>query len=220
MQQNHQEDDRKERIREFSSACGNNLNAVKQMVEQHGQWLVTTAAPLCSAATANKLDILIYLLDNGAQINAIDAFGWTAFHYVAYDNSLDVLEYLWDNFPNERDRRTGSGVLWGRESLIHVAARGKSFRTLEYLINQEYFDIDIKDKSNNTPLHWAMKKDARNCSLLLIKSGADQDSTNNFNKKPIDMSINNNFREDILRDIEYIDTVFLDENEHSKCSIM
>jgi len=61
------------------------------------------------AASYNKIDIVKYLLDKGADVNVCDIAGDTPLHYAAYIGSIDVATCLLDcgavkNMPDNQDR--------------------------------------------------------------------------------------------------------------------
>ena len=83
-----------------------NLTRDKTMKKQFLFWLVVTALSIISPATAQEnerqgaggsgdfVDVLIMLLEAGADPNARDENGWTPLHYAAWDNNPDVITVL------------------------------------------------------------------------------------------------------------------------------
>ena len=54
-------------------------------------------------------------------------------------------------------------------------------------------DVNAKDKSGWTPLHWAASKVHNKTAKLLIKEGADVNAVNKDGQSPLDYAENENF---------------------------
>lgn len=105
--------------------------------------------PLMWACRNNSVDVINYILSNGADLYARDCFGQTPFLHACRGNTRGVLEFLARKGARihdiDRDGQHG----------IHHAARGNTREVLELLLQKLQADIDIKDWRNRSPIHHA-----------------------------------------------------------------
>lgn len=105
-----------------------------------------------------------------------DPFGrtsenYTPLHYAARRSSPDIVQYLIDLGANVNARTKRYQFTIGRYTPLHVAIQKPE--NLRVLIAAEA-DINIKDASGNTPLHWATFNIKRVESLnILLEYGAN-----------------------------------------------
>jgi ankyrin repeat protein len=64
---------------------------VTEFVNQAGK---DGETPLCAAAKAGHLEIVIFLVDAGADVNGLSAKGGAPLHFAAHFGRRDVVEYL------------------------------------------------------------------------------------------------------------------------------
>lgn len=170
----------------FENACRHGeTSRVNQLLEKYGSDVAKRHA-IHDAVKGGHPAIMHILIDKGAKINSLDPHGWTAVHYAAYHNHVDILASLCESYPQEVQRKTRSGLFHGAETLLHVAARGAASEALKWIIDKKYFDINVCDQNNDTALHWAVRKRAENCVLYLIANGANINAVNNQNFTPFD----------------------------------
>ena len=171
---------------DFEDACSKaEMVKISELLHNHGNSIAQRYA-LHAAAKSGQMNVVHTLLGIGINNNGLDVFEWSAMHYAAYRNRVKALACFCEEFPHDIEKRTGSGLFHGQESLLHIAARGKATEALKYLIEKKYFDVNVRDQNNDTALHWAIKMQARGCALLLIANGADIHARNSSNRTPFD----------------------------------
>jgi ankyrin repeat protein len=73
---------------------------------------------------------------------------------------------------------------------------GNCKKILDLLLKNIDYTIHINEKySNNTPLHYAVIKNRKDCILMLLEHGADPSILNNDNKTPLDIANEDNYIE-------------------------
>lgn len=116
-------------------------------------------------------EIAKVLLDNGADIKALDMMGASALHYAAQRGEASLIELLVSRGAdvNQRDK-SGRGVLhWacalsGERKIAAVNALLKHCKNI---------DVNRADKKGFTPLHLAIMANDKELVDLLLKAGAD-----------------------------------------------
>ena len=107
---------------------------------------------MCRAENGNK-DPLKILLENGADVNAVNNEGQTALHLATFRTSKSYIECL--NLLIEYKANVGLEDNQGRTALHWAAEKGND-ETLESLLKETQEDvISSKDRDGNTPLHLA-----------------------------------------------------------------
>ena len=66
---------------------------------------------------------------------------------------------------------------------------------VKYLIEELKCDINAKNNSKSTPLHWASLNGKKDVVLYLLDKGADFEAINNNNKKASEVAYDNDFYE-------------------------
>jgi len=91
------------------AAYNNNLGSVAYLImngtniyepyteEMLFNWYFYGRTPIIAAAAEGHLDIIEYLVQNGANINSKALHGWNSIHYAAPGGQLKVVEYLIKN---------------------------------------------------------------------------------------------------------------------------
>ena len=121
---------------------------------------------LIQAAKKGNVELVKSALDNGANVNAKDADGWTALHQSALYGPKEVVELLIakgaDINAKERDR-------WAP---LDQAAYNGHIEIAELLISKGA-DVNTKNNMEMSPLHHASIKGHKEIVQLLISRGAD-----------------------------------------------
>lgn len=104
------------------------VEALKQSLEAKG---LVERTPLLAAARGNKLDIIRWLIDQGANINAKSASGDLAIHFAAQSNSSDALKFCVEILNQDLEVRDALG----NTPLLSAVEYG-SLNTVSWLIEQ------------------------------------------------------------------------------------
>src|SRR5687768_9958761 len=88
-------------------------------------------------------------IEEGADVNAIDALNRTPAHIAAYFDHKDCLQELVqsDASVNARDSQ--------QKLPLHHSAFVGSYECINYLISRKEIEVNAKDYLNRTPLHYA-----------------------------------------------------------------
>jgi ankyrin repeat protein len=195
------------------------LAVVKLLVEKFRADL-KSGLHLLAAAHAGHQDIVVLLIQHGADVNACDAEGGTALHAAAYSGHLNCVVVLLEAsaLVSKVDNR---GV-----SPLHIAARNGHVDVLRTLLDklesvseankadlhgmrvlhhavghpkcvelliERKFPLDDQDATGSTPLHRAVSMNKVVDATVLIRAGASLDITDVHGKTPL--SIDNSMRE-------------------------
>jgi len=95
---------------------------------------------VCKASEFFHLPLLVFMLENGANINANCKKNWTPLHYAANNGHISVVEYL---VNQQADINPKSGINF-YETPFHFAAENGHLSVVNYLVNQKV-DINTKD---------------------------------------------------------------------------
>lgn len=111
------------------------------------------------------------LLEAGADVSVKDNQDWTALETTLGMERLDIAEILIHNGADVNGR--GSG-----KSALLLAVKKNDAETIRRLISRYGADVNVKDRQNLTPLHWAFKYNNNDSHLgvikVLLKKGADR----------------------------------------------
>jgi len=129
--------------------------------------------PLHLAFQNSNLKAAECLLDCNANINAEDKFGMTPLHYAAKHHQEQIVNLLIQYLAKiTKDQ-------YGRTPLHLVCENVSNFEPRDPLKCCEILSkpeiVNVRDRCNKTPLHYAMEADVPNPGMvdLLIKNGAD-----------------------------------------------
>jgi pectate lyase len=137
--------------------------------------------PLHSAVRGGYKDIIELLIANGADVNIKNNQGQTPLEIALINNRSDIVELL---------------VAKGADVSLHTAVLIGDLAKVKSLI-EEAADVNTKDASDNTPLHYAVQGRNRDLVEFLIASGADVNAKNNQGQTPLDIASTRR-REDIV----------------------
>jgi ankyrin repeat protein len=130
-------------------------------------------------------DLVKFLVDQGADVNAKDSGGYTAPMCAAQMADLAIVKYLVDKGADVNTRWEGrydyaaaSGQnMWGpcwalQEPALALAAESESVEIMEFLIDKGA-DMNVKDECGCTALLRAVQWGRPHVAKFLIKKGAD-----------------------------------------------
>jgi ankyrin repeat protein len=126
----------------------------------------TGETPLHRAIKQSHVNVIEFLLSNGAAIEARDNRGDTALHAAAETGHKAVVESL---LHKKADARATNRDGW---TPLHFAAQ-KGFRAIAELLIESGADINAKDARGATPLHLAVANGYRAVAELLISGKAN-----------------------------------------------
>ncbi|MFC2141340.1 ankyrin repeat domain-containing protein [Acidobacteriota bacterium] len=199
----------------FTAARKGDFTTAKYLLEKYSDMknVKDTGGWTLLHATYNSRELVEYLIENGADINARSDGQWTPLHNQAYKGSLDSVELLlqhgadieaktsfghtpllssirWDRVEvTELLLKKGANVNptteLGRTPLIISAIEGNLELVRLFLDN----DADISIKDNNykkTALHFAALYGQLDIVDALVKKGANVNETDADRKTPLD----------------------------------
>ncbi|KAL4528758.1 hypothetical protein Ndes2437A_g03302 [Nannochloris sp. 'desiccata'] len=154
----------------WKAAAYGDFDALKRYADE-SPGILTTPDPdgyhcLQWAALNNRVAVITYLLDQGSDINAIDATGQTALHWTAVRGAIPALETL---------LRAGADISIADSrgyTVCHVAAQYGQTAVLYHLAMKWGADTDGLDNDERTPLHWAAYKGFADTARLLLVIGS------------------------------------------------
>lgn len=135
------------------------VNAQEKRIFKH--------TPLHIAAEWGPLEIVQFLLDKGANVNAKSTQGNTPLHYAAKQNEAAIAQLLLERGAAINDQRSLDG--WAP---LHFAAFNNSTETLQLLLERGA-NVDIQNKDKETPLVLATRKDHAGAAQLLLEYHAN-----------------------------------------------
>ena len=142
---------------EFLVAKGAKIDAQ----EQTDSW-----KPIHTAARYGEKDKVQLLIDQGADVNAKDAEGYTSLHYAAENGHKEVAELL---IAQGADVNAKDAQGWRP---LHRAAHG-GHRDVAELLLDKGADVNAKNKWGGTPLRSAVPAGHKAVVELLVAGGAD-----------------------------------------------
>lgn len=125
--------------------------------------------PLHHAVKEGHLEMVKFLIKQGASIDRGSSSGRTALHSAAEFGNLDILKYLVKRGADVTNRDP-----LGR-TVLHLAVWFDNLDTVEYLVELGV-DINSKDDKGRTALHLASKSGNLDILKYLVERGADVNS--------------------------------------------
>ncbi|MGV8118602.1 MAG: ankyrin repeat domain-containing protein [Candidatus Xenobiia bacterium LiM19] len=120
---------------------------------------------MSAAISHNDISMVEYLLDSGADINAMDSTGSKPLEEAVSYGRLDIAKLL-----ISRGADINAGDKCGN-TLLHIAVMGKNTELVELLVSKG-LDINVKNNDGRTPLDDALKY-SRNLLNVLDALGVD-----------------------------------------------
>jgi ankyrin repeat protein len=116
------------------------------------------------AAASNNVDLLGFLIAEGADVNATEGFGFGALHAAAKAGQCQAVEMLLrveKINPNIAD-------IWGTTPL-HMAVDWNRERVVALMLQKKKIDINAKDSSGKTPFYVAARAGRRKIVRLFLE---------------------------------------------------
>jgi palmitoyltransferase len=116
-------------------------------------------------------------------INNKNNEGYSSIFFASSKGNIKIIATLIKNNANFRDKsNTGLNVL-------HIAAQNNQLKSLVYFKEKFNFDIESKDNSLCTPLHWACYLGSLNVVEFLLSWNANENSQDNKGNTPLHLAI-------------------------------
>lgn len=138
------------------------------------------STPLHWAAYFDRLETITYLLQRGANIDALnEKEGQTPLHWACIGKSIQsVLLLIREGADTSKsDKR-------GYNSLVHACQYGNVLLA-HYLIVKQGLSVGHRDTEGHTPLHWAAYQNHEGVARLLLSLGADVRSVDDEGLTPL-----------------------------------
>lgn len=133
---------------------------------------------LHAAVISGNLDIVLVLLNHGANVNTLDDEGWSPLHRASRGGRLDVLELL-------LEQRADVNILGNDEQTpLYLASQDGELEVAQTLLRYGAA-VDARNKKGWTPLIAASRFGHLALAQLLIQNGAALDSHDNKSWNPL-----------------------------------
>ena len=159
-----------------------NLNNIKSIISkdrtkideknEHGNTF------LHLAADNGNIEVLKYLVSQGANVNVKDNYGRTPLQVAVNKNNLEMVEYLISHGADVNVKDSFS------KSPLHDAASIGNIETVQILISHGA-QINAKDKINKTPLHHSVEKGHKKITQYLISKNGVVNTKDDRGKYPL-----------------------------------
>ena len=157
-----------------------NQKFLKHLVNSKGQDNVQKTL-LHKAALQHSLEIVEFLIQLGANVNAKAENDCTPLHYAAYKGKIEVVKYLIEHGAQVDMRKKGGATP------LHWAAENSKIEVVKYLIDYGA-QVNLRNKFGFTPLHWAAYKGKIEAVKCLIEHGAQMDVRDKDNMTPFQVA--------------------------------
>ncbi|CDJ58048.1 Ankyrin-3, related [Eimeria maxima] len=135
-------------------------------LEASSGWTPLMIATLKSAKSQKHIDVMMVLLEGGADAEVIDARGNTILHILASRGQTELLKQLLQKIPSLDILGPGFGYM----TPLHYATEAGHVDTVEFLL-QLKADPRGVDASGWTPVHWACRRGHKQVVDLLLSYG-------------------------------------------------
>ncbi|XP_069680686.1 uncharacterized protein [Periplaneta americana] len=159
--------------------------------------------PLMYAARRGHLDVVKYLVDQGADTSLCDSDNQNAFMYAVRGGHLEVVRFLWNNTGINKSNINEHSFP------LHMSVSLGNLDVVKFLLETRAFDVDewawcnkLQMSEFSTPLLFAIKAGHTKMVELLCKHGANRnikDSTEKKTALEIEISGKDVHTEEILR---------------------
>jgi cytohesin len=164
---------------------------IAQLLLSHGADLEARGyekrTPLHQAAMRGRMEVVEFLLSQGASVNAVDSRGQTPLLIaigvdagtteLAMKNTRHILGLL---LAHGADVNFGEG----KRTALHKAVSRNRKDLVEVLLDYKA-NINAKDQYGNTPLHWAVSQKNKHMVELLLERGANVNARNSQRRTPL-----------------------------------
>jgi ankyrin repeat protein len=126
------------------------------------------------------------LLQNGADVNALDNFNRTALHHAACSDSNYAVDFLLSHGAAISTRDA-----FGRTPL-HAACHSNSHNFLTHVLKTvRHIDLESQDYNGSTPLHLAAQSSEIDCLAILLNLGVNTEASDAHHRTPLHIATKN-----------------------------
>lgn len=160
----------------------------------------TGQTPLLAAlhgTKVNRFSIAMFLLEKGADAFAVQNTTSPLEETLVVLDSDDeqAIKDGFELFKYLIEQQVGMDICRGKENTLTFATRYGNYNVVEFLIKENYFDINSKDLAGDTALIVATKNNQTQIIQLLLKLGADKSLTDANGKTAFDYAVERGFVE-------------------------
>ncbi|TMW58628.1 hypothetical protein Poli38472_010187 [Pythium oligandrum] len=164
------------------AAMKNEVEIAKTLLSRqasvHAKSVRNALTPLHFAADKDSRNAAVFLVENGADVNAPDKNGRTPLHSAASSDSSEVAKFLLENGA-EVDAVNKLG-----ETPLHYSATSNRGVVADVLLKKGA-SVNVKSKRGRTPLHEAAAQCRGRLVRLLLRNGADVTSLDEDGNSPL-----------------------------------
>ena len=137
--------------------------------------------PLLAASSNGHLEMVQYLVENGADVNAKNIQNETPVHFASVRDNLPIVNILIRNFANVNAEG------FDANTPVHYAAYYGRSDVLQALINTGRAQINKKTSAcNESSLHQAASGGNVSCVKILLENGADISLEDSLGETPLE----------------------------------
>ncbi len=130
-------------LMKFCGGCCS-LNVIVHLKERGKQLTLDELKDLNWVNGFNKM--VKYLIKNGADVNAVDEFGWTALMHICARGCKEIAETLLENGANVNVQNACGGT-----ALMNACSNGNDLGLIKLLLDYDA-DVNLQDEDGNTAL--------------------------------------------------------------------
>ncbi|KAJ2547922.1 palmitoyltransferase akr1 [Coemansia sp. RSA 1933] len=127
--------------------------------------------PLFWAISQVRLNVVVYLLDHGADPTLVDSLGYSILHAAVHAGAVFILVYLATTQVSAFGYTIDVGDSQGITPLMWAVCQ-RRIEIVEFLLRIGA-NINAQDKTGKTPLHYSLMSGSDAISALLLVKGAD-----------------------------------------------
>ena len=172
-------------IKEMKKRLGNNNVFIAFINSKTNEGLT----PLHYTAFKGNLEISRYLLQNGADVNAVTNLGKNIIHLSAEgDQPAYMIYYLYKKVIDIGTQDNN------KSTPLHWACYSGAMNSIKFLLSLGA-EINALDKNELSPLHLAVLHNRKEIVIKLLQNGAIKDTTNTRGETPLYIAWKKNFKD-------------------------
>jgi ankyrin repeat protein len=154
--------------------------------------------PLMRAAYHGRPEIAEILIDEGAELDLQDDYGYTALMYASEQGNLETLKLLIDEGADANLKLSSEANFYNLNEGVNalmLAVKENKFEIVKELLGGSIFgseiEVNSKDSLDYTPLMYALELDDPKIAKYLIDKGANVNTVNKHGYTPLIIAIKN-----------------------------